>query len=240
MSHIKPSKLTVDAGHVKLKGTENFAVGIMLGVVTECALIEDTVVGPALSPYTVHKVSIIPFTQEMRRDTSVWGRLFNFNVIVGAISDMGISFSTRKKMEAPTASPKKTAIFKSVATSALYSAPSTSSPASLTSYPVSKAFTDPSMFQMYQSASVLTFSTSVPIYDGREVGDHQPFRFTDDDFKNLHTWCLYKRGRHNLHNRSVVAVGYTVGTYTTQKNSSPSLSTNVQFMMLLGKTTVDG
>ena len=149
---------------------------------------------------------------------------------------MGISFSTRKKMEAPTASPKKTALFKSVATSALYSAPSTSSSASSTSYPVSKGFTDPGMIQMYKTASILTFSASVPIYDGREVGDHKPFRFTDNDFKILHTWCLYKTGRRDLDDRSVVAVGYTLGTYTTQKTSSRSLSTNVQFVVLLGKT----
>jgi hypothetical protein len=239
MSCIKPSKLKVDAGRVKLKGNENFAVGIMLGVVTEYALIEDMVLGPPISPYIVHKVSIIPFTQEMWHDTSVWGRLFNFNVIAGAISDMGISFSTRKKMEPPIASPKKTGIFKSVAASALYSAPSTLLLALSTSYPASKAFTDPGMFQMYQSASVLTFSTSVPIYNGREVGNHQPFHFTEDNFKNLHTWRLYKNGWRDLDDQSVVVVGYTVGTYMTQKNSSPSLSTNAQFVMLLGKTTVD-
>ena len=236
MSRIKPSQLAVDAGRVKLTGTNNPAVGIMLGVVTECALIDDAVVGPPVSPYTVHKVTIIPFAQEMRRDTSVWGRLLDFTVISGAISDMGISFSTRKKMEVPTASPKKTALFKSVATSALYSAPSTSSSASSTSYPVSKAFTDPGMFQMYKAASMLTSSASVPIYDGREVGEHKPFRFTDNDFKILHTWRLYKNGRRDLDDRSVVAVGYTLGTYTTQKTSSRSLSTNVQFVVLLGKT----
>ena len=237
MSRIKPSKLTVDAGRVKLTGTNNLAVGIMLGVVTECALIDDAVIGPSLSPYTVHKVTIIPFAQEMRRDTSVWGQLFDFTVISGAISDMGISFSTRKKMEAPTASPKKTALFKSVATSPLYSAPSaSSSSSSSTSYPASKAFTDPGMIQMDKAAAMLTFSASVPIYDGREVGDHKPFRFTDHDFNILHTWRLYKNGRRDLDDRSVVAVGYTLGTYMTQKNSSRSLSTNVQFVVLLGKT----
>lgn len=159
MSRIQPRKLDVDAGRIKLKGTPNFAVGIMLGVVTECALIEEALVGPPASPYAVHKVTIIPFTQEMRRDTSVWGRLLSFTVISGAISDMGISFSTRKKMEAPIMSPKKTALFKSVATSALYSAPSTSASSS---YPASKAFTDPGMFQRYGSASVLTLLNVSP------------------------------------------------------------------------------
>ena len=87
---------------------------------------------------------------------------------------------------------------------------------------------------------LLIFSTTVAIYDydGQEVGDHKPFHFTDDDFKNLHTWRLYKGGRRDLDDRSVVAVGYTLGTYTTAKNNSRSLSTNVQFVILLGKTAV--
>lgn len=83
---------------------------------------------------------------------------------------------------------------------------------------------------------LLTFSTPVPIYDGREAGNRKAFAFTDDDFSKLQTWHLYRDGRRDLDDRSVVAVGYTLGTYTGAKSHERSLSTNAQFVILLGKT----
>ena len=139
-SRINPKILEVESGRMRLKGTDKFAVAIMLGVVTECALVEDAAVGSSLSPYIVHKITIVPFTQEMRRDTSVWGLLYGFRRITGPISDLGISFSTRKKAEPPIGSPKKPGLFKSIQTTPLRSAPSSSS---ALSYPASKAYSDP-------------------------------------------------------------------------------------------------
>jgi hypothetical protein len=240
MSRIKPQKLKVEAGRVKLTNGYSHAhvVGIMLGVVTECALISEAAVGPAMSPYVVHKISIVPFTQEMRRDTSVWGQLYNFDVISGPITEMGISFSTRKKAETPISSPRKSGLFKSFAASSIAPMASSSSSPS-TSYPASKSFLEPSTFCAYCAASPLTFSIPVPIYDGREVGSHKAFTFTDDDFNKLHTWRLYKDGRRDLDDRSVVAVGYTIGTYLSGKTQERSLSANVQFVVLLGKTAAN-
>jgi hypothetical protein len=65
----------------------------MLGVVTECAIIQ---VGYLVAPrYPVHKISIAPFAQEMRRDSSCWGAVLGFRTIIGPVSSFGISFSTR-------------------------------------------------------------------------------------------------------------------------------------------------
>lgn len=147
MSRIKPHKLKVDGGRVRLTSRNAYVVGIMLGVVTECALISEATVGPPLSPYIVHKISIVPFTQEMRRDTSVWGLLYKFDVISGPISEMGISFSTRKKAEAPITSPRKTGLFKSIAASS-FSPVASSSSSSAISYPPSKSFLEPGTFRV--------------------------------------------------------------------------------------------
>ena len=78
-------------------GTTKHAIGVMLGVVTECFLIEEGVSGAPNASYPVHKVTIVPFAQEMRRDTSVWGEVLGFHVISGATSPLGFSFFTKKK-----------------------------------------------------------------------------------------------------------------------------------------------
>lgn len=82
---------------MKIAGTTNYAVGIMLGVITECFLIEQAMAGSQNAPYPVHKVTIIPFAQEMRRDTSLWGQLFDFHVVTGSVSGYGFSFLSRKQ-----------------------------------------------------------------------------------------------------------------------------------------------
>jgi len=69
----------------------------MLGVVTECFLVAEGISGSPNASYPVHKVTIVPFAQEMRRDTSVWGEVLGFHVIAGAMSPLGFSFFTKKK-----------------------------------------------------------------------------------------------------------------------------------------------
>jgi hypothetical protein len=74
-------------------------------------------------------------------------------------------------------------------------------------------------------------SHSVPIYDGRsKLG--KPFTFSNQDFADLPTWPLYKKGNRDLPTDSVVAVGYTMNTYTTDRVAK-ALSSNVQFAILL-------
>jgi hypothetical protein len=96
-SRVHPSYLAVESRRLKIAGTNNNAVGIMLGVISECYLVGETTSGSSISPYLVRKVTIVPFAQEMRRDTSLWGQLFDFDVVAGTVSSLGFSFLSRKQ-----------------------------------------------------------------------------------------------------------------------------------------------
>jgi hypothetical protein len=117
-SRIDPAELFVDGeseasgqiaiGVMKVIDSKQVAIGIMLGMSTECALVEHQLIGGNVSPIMIRRITIAPFKQEMRRDTSVWGRLFEFDVIPGSVSDLGFSFSTRtKKVTSVGGSPIK-------------------------------------------------------------------------------------------------------------------------------------
>lgn len=49
---------------------------------------------PRHTPYSIHKVTIAPFEQEMCQDASVLGMLFDFCVITGMMSPAGFGFAT--------------------------------------------------------------------------------------------------------------------------------------------------
>ena len=141
-ARIDPSLLLVDNSRMmRLADTRQLAIGIMLGVVTECNVVNEFTGGSASGPYSLRKVTIAPFAQEMRRDTSVWGRVLGFRSIVGAVSSLGISFSTRRKAEqqGTSLSPMKSAGYLLSVTSNL-SSPSSSRHAG--SYPTSRGFDD--------------------------------------------------------------------------------------------------
>ena len=67
----------------------------MTGTLTESYIVAPCEAGPRHSPYSIHKVTIAPLEQEMRRDASVWGMLFDFHVITGMIFPAGFGFVTR-------------------------------------------------------------------------------------------------------------------------------------------------
>lgn len=71
------------------------AICIMSGTLTESYLIDSCEAGPRHTPYPIHKVTIAPFEQEMRRDASVWGMLFDFRIITGMMSPAGFGFATQ-------------------------------------------------------------------------------------------------------------------------------------------------
>jgi hypothetical protein len=114
-ARVHPDILTVDSRRLKIAGTTQNAVGIMIGVVTECYLVEE-----GTTPYPVHKITIVPFAQDMRRDTALWGQLFGFRSITASVSAGGISFLTRKQggysaaASAPSSPQKKSSLFKTV------------------------------------------------------------------------------------------------------------------------------
>lgn len=92
-SRVHPNSLIVELCRLKIAGTSHHAVGIMSDTITECFLLNEIVGGSV----TVHKVMITPFEQEMQRDLSLLGKLFNFQVVTGSVSHYGISFLTRKR-----------------------------------------------------------------------------------------------------------------------------------------------
>jgi len=94
-ARIDPALLYVENSRLRIKGKKNLAVCVMTGTLTESYLVGSTEAGPRHSPYLIHKVSIAPLEQEMRRDASAWGLLFDFRVITGMASQAGFGFATR-------------------------------------------------------------------------------------------------------------------------------------------------
>lgn len=94
-ARIDPALLYVESSRLRITGTKNLAVCLMTGTLTESFVIEACESGPRSSPYNIHKVTIAPLEQDLRRDMSVWGLLFGFHLIAGAMSPMGLSFATR-------------------------------------------------------------------------------------------------------------------------------------------------
>ena len=74
-------------------------------------------------------------------------------------------------------------------------------------------------------------SFSVPVYDGWATKHCPAFTFSDNDFRHLLTWPLYKKGQVKILGSVVVSVGYSIGTYNGK--GSFNLSTNVQFVIVL-------
>ena len=94
-ARVDPALLRVINNRLRITDTKAMASCIMTGSITESFLIASAEAGPPHSPYSIHKITIAPFEQDFRRDTAVWGHLFDFHVISGMISSRGFSFTTR-------------------------------------------------------------------------------------------------------------------------------------------------
>jgi hypothetical protein len=94
-ARIDPTLLYVENSRLRIKDKKCLAICVMTGTLTESCLIGSSDAGPRHSPYPIHKVTIAPLEQEMRRDASLWGLLFDFRVITGSMSPAGFSFATR-------------------------------------------------------------------------------------------------------------------------------------------------
>jgi hypothetical protein len=92
-----PDEFIADAGRLKVKEPSSIAVCIMTGIVTECAIISEGSTGGPDNAKIVHKVSLAPFRQEFRRDTTLWGLKLGFDSVSCAVSAEGLSFNTRPK-----------------------------------------------------------------------------------------------------------------------------------------------
>ena len=71
----------------------------------------------------------------------------------------------------------------------------------------------------------------VPVYDGRARNGHAAFMFTDNDFSNLSSWPLFRKGATDIPAESIVSVGYALSTY--KGASGPVLSSNVHFVIVI-------
>ncbi|RDB30829.1 hypothetical protein Hypma_005839 [Hypsizygus marmoreus] len=216
---IDPSLLYVDSRRLKITATKQPAVCVMIGLVTECYLRSSVQTGGNQSQYAVHRLTVAPAPQEMRRDMSTWGLLFGFSEMPAPITDSGFSFNTFGEGKFPT--------FAS-------SAPST--PKKATSR-YATAFTSPVMSkaraaQRYDQG--LAYEVDVPIYDGRPGKNRgKPFTFSDEDFNGLSTWPLYAGGKHDIPSDSIVAVGYTLATFNVNKIPPVNLCSNIHFVVVL-------
>ncbi|KAF8872049.1 hypothetical protein BD779DRAFT_1477799 [Infundibulicybe gibba] len=220
-ARVNPDCLGMERRRLVIANTTTPAVCIMVGTVSFCELIQGSY---SSGSYTCHRIGIIPFAQEMRRDTSVWGeKLGGWNNIVGPVESGGFAFHTRPKsytqqVQSPQ-TPKKNQSKMSVMIS-MSSSSGTRTAAPMDgrgSYLSSRSFEDP-----------------VPIYDGRGKTT-SPFKFTASDFDRLTAMPLYKKGREELPTDAIVAVGYTLNTYDSHYGgvSTEQLSVNVQFVILL-------
>lgn len=90
-ARVDPALLYVENTCLRIKDKRTLAICVMTGTLTESYLIEAAEAGPNL----IHKVTIAPLEQEMRRDASLWGELFDFQVITGMMSSSGFGFATR-------------------------------------------------------------------------------------------------------------------------------------------------
>ena len=87
--------LCCDNQRLKNSDSKTLTIGIMTGTTTESFLFTAVEGGPRHNPWTEHRITLAPFTQDMRRDVSMWGLVLNFHVIGGLANSLGFSFTTR-------------------------------------------------------------------------------------------------------------------------------------------------
>ncbi|KAF8800969.1 hypothetical protein BYT27DRAFT_7245428 [Phlegmacium glaucopus] len=219
-----PNVFVADAGRLKLKEPSSVAVCIMTGIVTECAVISDGYTGGPDNEKTVHKVSLAPFRQDFRRDTTMWGKILSFDNLSCAISTEGLSFTTRPRtLSAP--------MFTSSSAGSVLLSPRTPRKGGSRAMTVMHSPAPARRSDNYITAR--TFEQRVPIYDGRSVEGAREFTFSDTDFAKLSSWPLYERGLQDVPYDAVVSVGYTLNTFGEGPRGPNGLSTNLHFVILL-------
>jgi hypothetical protein len=93
-ARVDPKQVYAEDSQLKIVSTRQLAIHVMTGYLAKSFLVTPGAAGPSLNPWTVHKVTIAPFTQDMRRDTSFWGMLLDFHVIASTSGPLGFTFTT--------------------------------------------------------------------------------------------------------------------------------------------------
>ncbi|KAG6879469.1 hypothetical protein C0992_002355 [Termitomyces sp. T32_za158] len=228
-SRVDPSFMRNNDGRVALKEGGSFCTLLTCGVVTASHLIDSYVdAGPASNTYQQHRITAALFHQEAYRSVSLISTVLGFRSNPkGTSSSMGMSFTTKGKGRGTTfnnndgygtPSPKKTPV---------------SGNKGLFTYTEAPSAPSNPVFNIWNS--VLNYEDLVPIYDGRfdtaNGTTTRPFRFTPQDFDALPSWRVFEGNRSEIPVDSVVAVGYTVGSY--EYNGDHYINTNVKFVVVL-------
>ena len=90
-----PSILKFNEYKVKIAASGQLAIGITIGLVTECCVVKSAYSGHPRFQYLAHSITISGFGQEMRHEMSAWGQVIGFDTIPGFLSPMGLKFSSR-------------------------------------------------------------------------------------------------------------------------------------------------
>ena len=97
MARVSPDVLVSEFGRLRIKEPPSVAICIMTGIITDCAIVSDGFAGGPENGKTVHKVSIAPFRQDFRRDSTMWGKTLFFDNLSCAISTEGVTFTTKPR-----------------------------------------------------------------------------------------------------------------------------------------------
>ncbi|KAG6850006.1 hypothetical protein H0H93_002624 [Arthromyces matolae] len=218
------------ARRLAFAGEGPFCICIMIGIVSECYLIDALDVGTESYPKPrQHRISIIPTQQEERRAISAMCSGLNFaGNPKGFYSYYGMSFITNGEREPVTTTlvdgyhlPKAKAVNPDPLAAMFTVTSSKKRPANQPGYELKYATTN--------------FDNRVPIFDGRaETGE--PFRFTSAQFDSILSWRTYEHNAVEVPKGSVVAVGYTTNHYVIK--GSLYMPTYVKFVMLLSTPEV--
>ena len=72
------------------------AIGILPIVVEDCSIIDPTTVG-FTEPYSVRRITGLPFNIVGEREINMWGTILDFTMLPAPVLALGISFSSQGK-----------------------------------------------------------------------------------------------------------------------------------------------
>jgi hypothetical protein len=95
LAQADPKDLYVEECCIKNLDGKKLSISVMTGTVTESFLFTPVEGGPDYDLWILHRITITPFTQDIRRETSLWGLLLGFKLIRGLTGPCGFSFMTQ-------------------------------------------------------------------------------------------------------------------------------------------------
>ncbi|KAG6914978.1 hypothetical protein DXG01_014071 [Tephrocybe rancida] len=226
-SRTDPALLTSNNRRLALRTGGTYATSLMAGAVTQCELVGDGILAGSSNfdseKYFQHRVSLMPFGQEIVREVAVTFDGLNLPAHGVKGKRAAVTYDNGYTVPKP-AVPSHMEPFKAFKSLRVDAVPCT-----------------PSFVERGATKTVLEYDDIVPIYDGRsETGC--PFLFQPADFDDLPRWRAYANHRSNIPLTSVVVVGYLASWFTNEKiglNAAPKpnvqrfLSTNVLFVIVL-------